>query len=84
MFIDSIALASAAAAIFILRRQQKNKEYHGYKIRMYPVVPLFFLILIGAVSINVLLSDPSSALVGFILFILGYPLFLLMKKMNFK
>jgi APA family basic amino acid/polyamine antiporter len=84
MFIDSIALASAAAAIFILRRQQKNWEYHGYKIRMYPAVPLFFLILIGAVSINVLLSDPSSALVGFILFILGYPLFLLMKKMNFK
>lgn len=84
MFIDSLALATAAAALFILRRHQKGNDYTGYKIKFYPAVPIIFMVLISAVSINVLISDFSSALIGLMLFILGYPIFNFMKKMNFK
>lgn len=84
MFIDSLALATAAATIFILRREQKGMEYTGYKIKLFPLVPVVFMILISAVTINVLLSDLSSALIGLAFFILGYPIFKLMRKMDFK
>lgn len=84
MFIDGLALATAAATIFILRREQKESGYDGYKIKLFPLVPLVFIILIGAVMINVLLSDFSSALVGMLLFAVGYPLFNLMRKLDFK
>lgn len=84
MFIDGLALATAAATIFILRKEQKESAYDGYKIKLFPLVPLIFIILIGAVMINVLLSDFSSALVGMLLFAVGYPLFKLMRKLDFK
>ncbi len=84
MFIDSLALATAGAALFIMRKRQKGNGYAGYKIRFYPAVPLIFMVLISAVSINVLISDFSSALIGLSLFILGYPIYDFMKKMNFK
>ncbi len=84
MFIDSLALATAAATIFILRREQKNTQYDGYKIKLFPLVPLVFMVLIGAVMINVLISDIPSAMMGLLLFLLGYPIFILMRKMDFK
>ncbi len=84
MFIDSVALASAAATIFILRKRQKNEGYKGYTIKMFPLVPLTFMLLIGIVSVNVLISDFTSALIGFSFFVLGYPIYKLMRKMDFK
>lgn len=84
MFIDSLALASAAATIFILRKRQKGIDYTGYKIKLYPAVPLLFMVLISVVTVNVLISDLTSALIGLSFFVLGYPLFKLMRKMDFK
>lgn len=84
MFIDSLALASAAATIFILRKRQKDSVYTGYKIKLYPAIPLIFMVLISVVTVNVLISDLTSALIGSAFFVLGYPLFKLMRKMDFK
>jgi len=66
MFIDSLALATAAFTIFILRKEQKQIEYTGYKIKLFPAVPVIFMILILT------------------FFIFGYPLFKLMRRMDFK
>ena len=80
MFIDSIALASAAFTVFIFRKKQKDSDYKGYSIKLYPLVPIVFILLILLVSVNVLISDFQSAMMGMIFFVTGYPLFKLMRK----
>jgi len=81
MFFDSISIITAAAAIFILRkRAKKNGEPAGiYKMKGYPWLPAFFIIVYAGVNLSVLISNPSASLYGFLLFISGYPLFHLVK-----
>jgi len=86
MFIDSMALASAAATIFIFRYREKqagttlNEAGQPiYRVLLYPVVPAILILFLLVVTVNVLFSDPMSALYGSIIFILGYPLYRVMR-----
>jgi len=81
MFFDSISLIAAAAAIFILRYRAKK---HGepkdiFKIKGYPVLPAFYILVYIAVNISVFYANPMAAKSGFLLFILGYPLYYLIR-----
>jgi APA family basic amino acid/polyamine antiporter len=82
MFIDSVSLVSAAGTIFIFRKRLQGTDTHPdiYRIKFFPLVPILFMLVLFAVTVNVLISDPLSALYGIVIFIAGYPLFLLMKK----
>jgi APA family basic amino acid/polyamine antiporter len=82
MFIDSLALISAAGTVFILRKRAlaANINFNGYKIKLFPFVPLLFMFVLVIVMINVLVSDTQSALYGFVIFLAGFPLYHLMKK----
>lgn len=82
MFFDSIALASAAAALFVLRHRAK---YSGdppgiYKMKGYPWMPAVFIIVYSLVNISVLVSNPEASLIGFMLFISGLPLYFGLRK----
>src|ERR1051326_1286846 len=81
MFFDSISLATAAAAIFILRKRAKkdpgNKEI--FKMKGYPFIPVIYILVYICVNTAVLLSNPLASKIGFILFISGLPLFYLMR-----
>jgi len=81
MFFDSISLITAAAAIFVLRyRAGKNGEAGNiFKIRGYPYLPAFFILIYLAVNISVFYANPVAAITGFILFVLGFPLYYLVK-----
>ncbi len=79
LFIDSISLASAAAAIFILRKKSAP-GYAGFKLKLYPVVPLLFMLTLLFVTYNTIIADGRSALFGFLIFIGGLPLYFLMRK----
>jgi APA family basic amino acid/polyamine antiporter len=83
MFFDSIALASAAAALFVLRyRAKRNGEAEGiYKMRGYPWMPAIFIIVYLLVNISVMVSNPWAALIGFGLFLSGLPLYWGLKKL---
>ena len=82
MFFDSIALASAAAAIFILRsRAKKEGDPAGvYKIPLYPLLPLVFIVVYTLVNVSIIVSNPQSAFMAFILFLSGWPLYYILKK----
>ncbi|OIN57023.1 APC family permease [Arsenicibacter rosenii] len=81
MSIDSIALASAAATLFIFRRRVAGNDPHtGYKVWAYPVIPLLFILFLVVVSVNVVISDPLTAAVGWGLFLSGWPLYYLLKR----
>ncbi len=81
MSIDSIALASAAATLFIFRRRVAGTDTHtGYRVWSYPVIPLLFILFLVIVSINVIISDPMTAAVGWGLFLSGWPLYYVLKR----
>ncbi|GHB72158.1 APC family permease [Persicitalea jodogahamensis] len=76
MSIDSIAIASAAATLFIFRRRAgKDDTHRGFKIWGYPWLPAFFVLFLLVVAANVIITDPSSALIGWLLFLGGAPLY---------
>ena len=81
MFFDSISLITAAAAIFILRyRAKKSGEPKDiFKIKGYPYLPAFFILIYLAVNISVFYANPWAATTGFTLFVLGFPLYYLVK-----
>jgi basic amino acid/polyamine antiporter, APA family len=86
MFFDSIALGAAAAAIFVLRYRAKSKpEVPGiYKIPFYPWLPLIFVITYSLVNASILVSNPQASIIGFLLFISGWPLFFALKRLIAK
>jgi APA family basic amino acid/polyamine antiporter len=82
MFFDSISLVTASAAIFVLRyRAKKSGEPNGiYKMKGYPWMPAIFIIVYSLVNISVMVSNPTGSLIGFILFVSGWPLYLILKR----
>ena len=84
MFIDSLSMVSAAGTIFIFRRRKATPDKEIYKVNGYPFVPLIFMAVVLFVSISVLCDDPKAALYGFIIFLSGFPLYHILKKIIAK
>lgn len=82
MFFDSISLITASAAIFVLRyRAKKSGEPEGvFKMKGYPWMPVLFIIIYSLVNISVLISNPQASLIGFMLFLSGFPIYLGLRK----
>lgn len=82
MFFDSIALISAAASIFILRKRAKNQPEKSdiYKFKGYPYLPALFIIVYAALNISVFVANPEAFIYGAILFLSGFPLFYIIRR----
>lgn len=83
MFFDSISLITAAGAIFILRwRAKRSKELESsiYKIKFYPFLPIFYILIYTLVNISVFISNKEAFGIGAVLFISGYPIFYLIRR----
>ena len=82
MFFDSISLITASAAIFVLRhRAKKTGDPEGiFKMKGYPWMPALFIIVYSLVNISVLISNPQASLIGFVLFLSGFPIYLGLRK----
>lgn len=81
MSIDSIALASAAATLFVFRKKIDGVDLHkGFKIWAYPWLPVFFVLFLLVIAANVVITDPSSAFIGWLLFFGGAPLYWVLRR----
>ncbi len=83
MFFDSIAMVTASAAIFVLRNRAKKSaidEAGIYKIPLYPFLPAIFVLTYALVNTSILISNPIASSIGFVLFLSGWPLFVVLKK----
>lgn len=83
MFFDSISLITAAAAIFVLRhraKKQKEPEIQGYRIPGYPLLPLVYIAVYTLVIVGVFVANKIAFGWGGILFLIGYPLFFIIRK----
>jgi APA family basic amino acid/polyamine antiporter len=86
MFIDSLNIALVASTIFILRHRSRSvgDSYKGYRVPLYPVVPALFVTVLVCISVNVLLTETMSALIGILIFLSGFPIFVLMRRIYQK
>lgn len=83
MFFDSIALISAAAAIFVLRKRAKGKAEAKeiYRFKGYPLLPALFILVYAALNVSVFMTNPQAFGYGALLFLSGLPLFYLIRKL---
>lgn len=79
MFIDSSSLIFAGATIFILRRRMKNTEYDGFKMKLFPVIPVLFILVLLVVCISDFKANPVAVLASLGVFVAGWPLYHLLK-----
>jgi APA family basic amino acid/polyamine antiporter len=83
MFVDCLNIAVVASTIFILRKRARLEEpYDGYKVPLYPIIPAIFVLFLVMISLNVLLSQTRTALFGAAIFLTGWPMFLLMRRVS--
>jgi APA family basic amino acid/polyamine antiporter len=86
MFLDTITLAIVSSSIFFLRRKARRagEVYTGYRVPLYPILPLVFIAAMLAVAGSVLATQTREALYGAIFFAIGLPVFLLMRRVSGK
>ena len=83
MFFDSIGFMAAAASIFIFRRRALSIGAEGvFKMKGYPVLPLFFILVYGVLTMTIFINEPKTALIGFVLFLVGWPLYYFVSHLN--
>jgi len=85
IFLDSIGLATAVGSIFILRKKTKHLDGTGiYKMKLYPLMPVIYILAYIFVAISCAIKDPSGTGYGLLLFFGFYPLYLLSRRLNRK
>lgn len=82
MFNDTLILATAASTIYVLRRKTKGEKYNGFKVPLYPLVPAAFIVFLLIVSVSAFVENPVAGLVSTVFLLAGYPVFLLLRKIN--
>jgi APA family basic amino acid/polyamine antiporter len=82
MFMDSLGLAMAGGAIFVLRKREKALAvpYTGYRIKLFPLLPVLYIGFLLWVAYGALVTDTMNALIGFGMFLSGFPLYYILKK----
>ena len=69
--------------VFILRKKLPDAE-RPYKTFGFPVLPVLYIVLAAAISIDLLLYKPQYTWPGLIIVLLGIPAYFLWKKRNKK
>jgi len=84
MFLDTMTLAIVSSSIFILRRKSRlsGEPYNGYRVPLYPLLPFLFVAFMLTIAVNVLLTQTREALYGAGFFALGFPVFLIMRRVS--
>ncbi|WP_432713110.1 APC family permease, partial [Pedobacter sp.] len=80
IILECIGTAGSAATLFFLRKRSKDVDPSSiYTMKMYPLVPVFFIAVYLFVGFSVYTDDPSAALNGIYLF-LGFIIIYFLSK----
>ncbi len=82
MFNDTLSFAFAAFCIFILRRKKIGDEVPGFRIKWYPFIPIVFILMQLAVTVNVAYTDPRNSFIAVCVMSLGLPFYFLLRKVS--
>lgn len=64
IFLDSLGMVTAGITLFIFRKRNIQVDKNIYKIRLYPLVPLVFILGYLFVAIVISIEEPNYALTG--------------------
>lgn len=65
IFLDCFGMVLSTASIFKLRVKTKHLDDTGiYKMALYPLMPVFFIIIYSFVGISIAIDDPKTAAIG--------------------
>jgi basic amino acid/polyamine antiporter, APA family len=84
---DSVVFASwmfyglSTGSLFIFRKTMPD-EHRPYRALGYPVVPVIFLLVTGALLINTFVAAPNEALKGVVVLLAGLPLYWYWSRKN--
>ena len=79
IFASWILYGMTTAAVLVLRRKRPDLA-RPYRTLGYPVVPVLFVLVAGALVLSTLLDSPRESLMGLALIILGLPFYFHWKK----
>lgn len=86
IFLDSIGMATSAATIFVLRKRTRHLDGTGiYSMKLYPLLPVIFILAYIFVGIMIAVAEPLLALTGIgvlVAFLLLYFIVQYFKKNN--
>lgn len=81
IFLDSIGMSTSAACLFILRRRKVGDERgDGYRMRLFPLLPLIFIFAYISVATSIVLDDPRTAGYGVLIFALFFGLYFVIRR----
>jgi APA family basic amino acid/polyamine antiporter len=72
-FVTVLFIALTVAAIFVLRRKKRDSTL--YRTPGYPLTPIFFLLIIGAMLFLLAMNNPWQAFLGVGVVLLGVPVY---------
>lgn len=85
MIFDTLNNALVASTIFVLRRRGiTSGNGKSYQVPFYPFLPGFFVLFLLFITVNIIVTQPESLLVGGAILLAGYPVFLLLRKVSAK
>jgi basic amino acid/polyamine antiporter, APA family len=65
IFLDCFGMVASSATIFILRKKTKHLDGTGiYKMKLYPVLPILFILTYLFVGVSIVFQDPETAAIG--------------------
>jgi APA family basic amino acid/polyamine antiporter len=78
VFSSWIWYALAAAGLFKFRKT--TTEFSGYKIRLFPVVPLLFIASSIWLMFQAIITNPNACLIGFLIITAGLPVYVFVQR----
>jgi APA family basic amino acid/polyamine antiporter len=73
-------MTMAAVGIFLFRKRKNTGDAQGYRVPLYPVVPLIFILISVWFLASTLIGRPIQAVAGLSLMVIGLPVYLYFKK----
>lgn len=78
-FVSLIFYILTIGGIFILRKKEPLTE-RPYKVFGYPILPALYILITGAICIDLLIYDTTNTGLGLLLVGLGLPIYFIIKK----
>jgi APA family basic amino acid/polyamine antiporter len=79
VFAGWVFYALAAISLIIFRKRMPH-AHRGYRVPLYPFLPLLFALLAAALLVNTLITAPRESLAGLAIIASGVPVFIWMKR----
>ena len=78
VFAGWVFYALAAISLIIFRKTHPD-IHRGYRVPLYPFLPLLFALVAAALLVNTLITAPRESLAGLVIIATGVPVFLWMR-----